>query len=333
MSRLKRRGFTIVELMMVIVIIGLLAALLANAVQSSRETARKTVCLNKMKQVGEAAIQFESRNNGYPGWVHPVFIGVAPNQTRIRNSWIYQLLPALGRPDLADKTLPLAQVIGIPLNEELVCPSDWEKMDRRSSCPTSIVCNAGRKDEPPRLPMDPPADWRSNAVFVNRDDRSSNGGLIKVEVTDASFMTPPRGDGLGSTLLLSENIDATTWFNVATSPQEWVNTQEWVNSMLFWPPVSGAFPPQDVHRINGPNLSGTPSDDTARPSSYHPHGVNMFFCGGHGRFVRADMDYGVYCALMTPRGRSAMEPGSNPPTLTPHPEITQWPPIDADDLN
>jgi prepilin-type processing-associated H-X9-DG protein len=295
--------------MMVILIIGLLAALLTNALQSSREMGRRTQCVNKMREVGQAAILFETKNHGYPGWVHPV-------TPTLHNSWIYQLLPALGRSDLADKSLPLAQVISISLNDLLVCPSDMQKMSLGAPV-TSIVCNAGRQDAAATAAI--PADWRSNAVFVNRDDRNSNGGLIKVDVTDSSFIM--KGDGLAVTLLLSENVDATTWFNPIPSPEEWLN------AMVFWPPdSSGNFPPLPVQAINGPNPSGVPSYDTARPSSYHPGGVNVFFCDGHGRFVGAGIDYAIYCALMTPRGRNAMEPGTTNPSdariTTNQPKIT-----------
>src|SRR5205814_407935 len=118
----------------------------------------------------------------------------------------------LGRSDLADRSLlPWNANNFMSLNDLLVCPSDLEKMAMRTpESPTSLVCNAGREDAQATAQV--PADWRPNAVFVNRNDRDNNGKPLKLEVTDASFIG--NGDGLAMTLLLSENIDARTWYNL-----------------------------------------------------------------------------------------------------------------------
>jgi len=67
-----RQGFTLIELLVVIAIIAVLIALLLPAVQAAREAARRSSCVNNLKQIGLAINNYEQANSCYPPGGFPV---------------------------------------------------------------------------------------------------------------------------------------------------------------------------------------------------------------------------------------------------------------------
>lgn len=134
-------GFTLVELLVVIAIVGVLVALLLPAVQAARESARKIQCVNNVKQLALAVLNYESANKMLPAAgafgpkdqsVYEPRIGDlrVDLQSGLNTSWIVSILPQLDEPALFDQFQPSLHVTANPTRPEqiqpasLLCPSD-----------------------------------------------------------------------------------------------------------------------------------------------------------------------------------------------------------------
>jgi prepilin-type N-terminal cleavage/methylation domain-containing protein/prepilin-type processing-associated H-X9-DG protein len=85
---LRRRAVTLVELLVVVAIIGILAAALLPAIQQARAAARRVTCKNNMRQIGLAFLQYANTHRGY----FPEFVLNVENRPQSR-SWVYSLAP------------------------------------------------------------------------------------------------------------------------------------------------------------------------------------------------------------------------------------------------
>jgi len=125
----RSRGFTLVELLVVVAIIAVLIGLLLPAVQSVRESARRTQCLNHLRQLGLAALQFHSARGRLPtagdcsdGYHDPAQES-RPLYGFENAGWHYQILPYLEQTSLTDRRAKSGWWGGTPALVEVAIPT------------------------------------------------------------------------------------------------------------------------------------------------------------------------------------------------------------------
>jgi type II secretory pathway pseudopilin PulG len=299
-------GSTLIELLIVVAITAILAALLLPAVQAARESARRAQCLSDLKQLVVAMENHVSVHHRYPsnGWGH-LWIGDPDRGTGKGQpaGWIYNLLPFLEQGKLSEtgQGLPpaqqrseLAQLVQVPL-PVLKCPS-------RAA---SLLSPAA----PFWLPRN--SDWMPN---IAKNDYAVNGGDFFTEdavwegpwtladgdaglyawadpskITGVCFQRSEIRpamitDGLSQTYLLGEKYVSRP--NYATSSDEGYNESMYHGASL------------DITRwvLDSPRQDGANSD-YCRFGSAHPAGCQFGFCDGSVRLVGYHIDAEVHRRL------------------------------------
>lgn len=305
------RGFTIVELLVVITIIGLLMALLLPAVGKVRDNARRIQCVNKLRQLGTASLNFTTKKEYYP----PGISEMPVNQTQtMLVTWFTQLLPFSDRNDLYE-AMQNGTFDPTTYTELSVCPTD--EPDTKNLPHLSYVANMGvwdgtQSDRTLSLTDGEQKNgrgWRDEkangishnlAGLLGRYPQLNTSKKADVKRSASSRRVSPSfvssGDGAAMTILLTENIDAGIWFNTDSSFP--IRHEQF--GIVFMDP------PTNQLRINQ-KFEGFPKSDVdfqrvARPSSNHSGVVVVTFADGHTELLNEDIDPSVYARLITPHG-------------------------------
>jgi prepilin-type processing-associated H-X9-DG protein len=271
-----------------------------------RTPGRANDCRNNMRNFALAVLQFEANRNYYPGYREDIdrTPAISPDDDR---SWIFATLPYMDNRAIYESFRPGPNADVNHIMEVAICkamPPEYV-----GAAANSYVANCGLLDVTP-VAYGRSYDSAANGVF---HDRSARVG-VDVPIVTVTSNYVADGDGLSHTLMISESVDAARWTGGPTGiTADIVPWERWMG--FTWHYADGR--PGAAHAISpheplGLNVRKGESRRTkslargfARPSSFHPQGVNVAFCDGRVRFVSELMSYGVYQALMTPRGKHA----------------------------
>ncbi len=350
--RTRRTGFTLVEMLVVITIIGMLMALLLPAVNSAREAARQTVCTSNQQNLAKAIQVYASAKQRLPP-----LMTLAPGMQPVDDTnfsqghrdrvwgWVPPLLQELNHADTYNLMLDTINLNDTSYESiftslyysEFNCPSTTrENLDQPW---ISYYVNGGRANVglenyddsgnySPQLfgyggPTAGPPDWRENGAFLMRFPAIAPGSARTMTINNQSnnFDDIARGDGTSMTILLAENCSprwgdlGNTWSNtyIDSSGNVAIEPPEEHHNAIMWHIAGQAL--ENGGRV-GINQHKEDALDPphARPASNHPGLVIITFCDGRTQKINETIDYGVYCLMMTSNGRKARTPGGTAST-------------------
>ena len=307
-------GFTLVELLVVITIIGILISLLLPAVQSAREAARRLQCSNHLKQLALALHNYHVAQRQFPIGQF-VYIDAHAPDGWLRQSWFYAVLPFMEQQALADTyqqhigsssrtgsfsytNMPDKAVV-VP---GFMCPSDGANPKVHNGSSTSnqqgfhgnYVLNGG-------------------STFFNEGGNTNSANLNGLFQVLSGVRIEDIRDGASNTLLASELIlvpDGTVGTGQEDIRGRYHNVRH--AGALF----STRYPPNtsepDRHNYCINNIKQAPctytgTDVIVSARSYHSGGVNTALADGSVRFVSNSIDATLFQKLGTRAGNEVVE--------------------------
>jgi prepilin-type N-terminal cleavage/methylation domain-containing protein len=312
----RRAGFSLVELMVVIFIIGLLCALLLPAIQGARESARKVHCRNNLKQLGLAAINFEQDHRKYA-----VHTEAAHNEA----TWITLLYPYLEEGALFTEW---ARAAGYGKPSRMTAPLPQQLQERQQTLariiatPVTILYCPSRRPAValPLFSISPILGQTADVRLGSRTDYAINGGASHWEsdfhvkrpgiwerepIAEAPRrLRPVRAknvkDGLSSTYLIGEKSVTSDNYETGTDPGDDDSTFACPRGTCVR--FAKRVPVHDVPAVE--NCWSCHNFGSAHPTHW-----NAVFCDGSVHSLSYEMSFSTHQALAS---RSSRDRGNLP---------------------
>jgi prepilin-type N-terminal cleavage/methylation domain-containing protein/prepilin-type processing-associated H-X9-DG protein len=331
----RRRGVTLVEILVVVALIGVLVGILLPSLQAARETVRRTSCSNSLRQLGLALANHESARRRYPVGAEAREWAENPNFPHqfFRWSILAHLAPFYEEERLLadlDLTVPLYTGLGpeavAPQNREVVgrlvplflCASDRGQPVSETFGPTNYAaCTGSGTDGGTPFETD-------GLFFINSRTRVKDisDGLSKT----IAFSESTLGDGPRAATSAAGIVPATGYAFVFRTPLSaaacgrplYYNFTDlrgfsWANGEYRTTLYNHARPPNSdqldclaavMNSVDKARMYASYGWRTAR--SRHPGGVNVTLADGAVRFVADAVDPAVWQAAATRAGGEAL---------------------------
>jgi prepilin-type N-terminal cleavage/methylation domain-containing protein/prepilin-type processing-associated H-X9-DG protein len=327
------RGFTLIELLVVIAIIAVLIALLLPAVQAAREAARRSQCINNLKQMGIAFHNYLSANNALPPakiWSGSCTSGSNPGGQVLNTTAFAMILGYIEQTALfnaynfshassnAAWEPPNTNVVGTAMVNTTVvgtmiasywCPSDAQPtvVNDSNTSPTNPYWrqNAMRSNYLLSCSIyDDYNCWGASGSGVGSTFQFYRGAFFN----DISTSVSEIRDGTSNTFLAGESVQGPSHYSSSYGPYWGCGThtsvQGYIPSVTSTASYQAAFAPNGYTGYIYPTVAVY---QQKLPyawvfSSFHPGGVNMVMGDGSVRFIKNSISHYAWGGLSTIAG-------------------------------
>jgi prepilin-type N-terminal cleavage/methylation domain-containing protein/prepilin-type processing-associated H-X9-DG protein len=325
---MRRAGFTLIELLVVIAIIAVLIALLLPAVQAAREAARRSQCVNNLKQLGLAVMNYESANGSLPPTSNNTGVPAGVGSTN-DFSFKVRVLPFL---ELAQHfnalnmsftatSAPNTTIHNVQV-KTFQCPSDGNDPGTPTgdtNYPNNVGTTRAINGSTTTGPLDGPAYKMGQApenttvTLASCSDGTSNTAVFSEWVKGRnSGLTRPGLDqvynvGIGETpgqplLKYQQSCQASTGIAYAQKGIDWL-----LDTCGKGGCYSHIMTPGKKACWYGPGDNGNTDTTVVGASSNHSGGVNVGFLDGSVKFVKESVNNQTWWGIATRAGGEVID--------------------------